>query len=71
MTEKQLRFLPGNDIEFDYTNYKGERAFRRVMVIEVFYGTTPHHEGAQLFLLAYDFSKSDYRTFAMKDIHFN
>lgn len=57
-------------VDIDYTNYRGDRAIRTVMPIEIFYGTNKFHPGEQWLLLAHTLDRDgDKRTFAMRDIH--
>lgn len=53
----------------DYTNWKGVRSTRQIHPRRVFYGTSDFHPEMQWLLEAFDFSKRELRTFAMKDIH--
>ncbi len=53
----------------DYTNYRGERGIRRIVPIEMFFGSTDYHVHDQWIMRAYDVDKSAYRDFAMSDIH--
>ena len=56
-------------VEIDYTNYKGERAKRRIWPLNMFHGINKYHRGPQWLLAAIDIDKSALRVFAMKDIH--
>lgn len=53
----------------DYTNYRGERALRRIWPRGISFGTTEYHPEPQWLLLAFDLEKQADRHFAMKDIH--
>ena len=53
----------------DYTNYRGERAERRISPIMIYFRATEHHPEPQWLLDAHDLDKDAGRTFAMKDIH--
>lgn len=53
----------------DYTNYKGERAERFILPIEMFHGSHTYHPEPQWLLRAFDFIKGGERLFAMKNIH--
>lgn len=48
-----------------YTNYRGERRVRRLVPIAVYFGASPHHEGEQWFLRAFDLEKLAERDFAL------
>lgn len=56
-------------VRIDYTNYRGERALREIVPIEMVFGVSAWHPGAQWLLLALDAEKNEHREFAMKDIH--
>lgn len=53
----------------DYTNWRGQRAPRRIVPLGIVYGTTKWHPEPQWLLNAWDVVKKTERTFAMKDIH--
>ena len=59
---------PRKCVRFWYTNYKGERSVRSVQPIEIFFGSTPHHEEPQWLMKAWDLKKNSYRSFALRDI---
>ncbi len=52
-----------------YTNYKGERAWRRVLPREIKFGCNEWHKESQWLMFAIDLEKDAVRTFAMKDVH--
>lgn len=57
-------------VSIDYTNWKGNRAVRRILPRWITFGTTEHHPGPpQWFIIARDLEKNEDRTFALKDIH--
>jgi predicted DNA-binding transcriptional regulator YafY len=56
-------------IWIDYTNYRGERAWREISPLSMFFGSNEWHPERQWFLSAIDIEKGQGRTFAMKDIH--
>jgi hypothetical protein len=58
-------------VEIDYTNYRGDRATRRLLPMVMFFGDNKFHKGAQWFLEAIDIDKQPnaIRHFALKDIH--
>jgi predicted DNA-binding transcriptional regulator YafY len=58
-----------SDVWIDYTNHRGERAWRRIAPIELRFGQTEYHPEWQWLLDAIDVSKGQARTFAMDDIH--
>ena len=55
----------------DYTNYRGERGFRVIIPIRLWYGTSSFHieDGDQWFIRAFDVEKQAERDFAWKDVH--
>lgn len=54
---------------FRYTNYKGETAYRKVQVNNIFYGTAePWHPEPQWLMNAVDLDKREDRVFAMRDM---
>jgi hypothetical protein len=56
-------------VDIDYTNYRGERAVRRIVPREMFFGSTDYHAEPQWLLAAIDVSKKAERVFAMRDVH--
>jgi predicted DNA-binding transcriptional regulator YafY len=53
----------------DYTNWRGERATRRVIPRSIVFASNEWHSEMQWLLIALDVEKADERTFALKDIH--
>ena len=60
---------PIAEVELDYTNWKGERRWRRVLPRELWYGVTNYHPEPQWFIRGVDLEKSAVRDFALRDIH--
>lgn len=56
-------------IFIDYTNHRGERAFRTVRPIDFYFGWTEWHPKPQWLMKAHDLEKDAYREFAMDQIH--
>lgn len=56
-------------VYIDYTNYRGERAWRRIIPGAIRFDATDWHPGQQWLLDATDVERQAERTFAMKDIH--
>lgn len=56
-------------VTIDYTNYRGERSLRRVLPLDILFGSTEFHPEPQWLLTAIDEDKKAERVFAMKDIH--
>lgn len=55
-------------VRIDYTNWRGERAWRRIIPYKIYFGVTEHHKFPQWILDAYDLDKYARRHFAMADI---
>lgn len=51
-----------------YTNWKGERAPRRIRPVKMFFGATEWHPVEQWLMEAVDLDKGVTRVFAMKDM---
>lgn len=60
--------LAPDAVWFWYSNWKGERALRRVLPSLLWFGTTEYHPEQQWLLKAFDLDKQANRDFAMKDI---
>lgn len=59
-----------SEVIIDYTNWRGERAKRRIAPASIFWGETEYHPGPkQWFLLALDLDRDVERAYAVKDIH--
>ena len=56
-------------VRIDYTNYRGERAWRWVLPKRIEFGWNEWHQEPQWLLTALDLDKDAEREFAMKDIH--
>lgn len=56
-----------SELTIAYTNHRGERAVRRIIPWDVWFGTTDWHPEPQWFLRAFDLDKNDKRDFALKD----
>lgn len=59
---------PAMAVTFAYRNWKGEVSVRRVVPMQMYFGSTPFHKEGQWLLPAYDLDKKEWRTFALKDI---
>lgn len=53
---------------FKYKNHKGEVAWRQVIPIRLYYGTTQYYPEEQYLLEARDMDKKECRTFAVSNI---
>lgn len=67
ITEANL--LKSRIVFIDYTNWRGERAWRRIIPNRISFATTPHHKEAQWVLVALDVDKAEDRAFAVLNIH--
>lgn len=56
-------------VRIDYTNYKGERAWRVIVPESIRFGSTEWHPEPQWLLKALDTEKNAVREFALRDIH--
>lgn len=59
----------GEAVVIDYTNYRGERGFRRVLPLRWEFSETEWHPGKQWIMWARDVDKGVVRAFAMDCIH--
>lgn len=53
-------------IEFEYTNYRGEESYRRVVALGVEFRASDWHPEQQWLMRALDLDKNENRDFAMK-----
>lgn len=60
-----------DEIEFFYTNWRGENAIRTAIPKKIWFGQTSWHPEEQWFLRAFDVEKGEERDFALTDIHSN
>jgi predicted DNA-binding transcriptional regulator YafY len=61
--------LPKEEVVIDYTNWRGERAMRRVRPLSVRFEATEWHPDQQWLLRAVDVERGHTRDFAMSNIH--
>lgn len=59
-----------DEIEFFYTNYKGQKSRRRANNIHVVFTQTAWHPQTQHIMFADDLDKGERRGFALKDCDF-
>jgi hypothetical protein len=62
----------GKQVILDYTNYRGERAIRKVVPVEnaFWFGTLdPYHPEPQWLVNVWDVDKQAHRTYAVCNIH--
>jgi len=55
-------------LQFEYKNWEGITAVRKVKPIKIWWGVTQWHPKEQWFLKALDLEKNEERDFAVKDI---
>ncbi|GAA0586508.1 hypothetical protein ACFQH5_20360 [Halomonas salifodinae] len=55
-------------IEFEYTNWRGERATRRAIPISIAWASTDYHPEPQWLMTARDLEKNATRDFALRDM---
>lgn len=67
MDEKRL--WKDEEVLIDYTNWRGERAMRRVRPLTIRFEATEWHEEVQWLMRAVDLERGSTRDFAIKDIH--
>lgn len=56
------------EVEIDYTNWRGETRRRLIRPIEMYFGRTEYYKDVQWLLHAFDVGKNEERTFAMANI---
>jgi predicted DNA-binding transcriptional regulator YafY len=52
----------------DYVNWRGERAWRRIIPQRFYFGEVEYHSGRQWIVDAWDVDKEAVRSFAMADV---
>lgn len=57
------------DVFIEYTNWRGERGWRKIHPASLRYGDSHWHKERQWLLTAFDHGKESMREFAMRDIH--
>jgi predicted DNA-binding transcriptional regulator YafY len=62
-------FIVERSVQIDYTNYRGERGFRRIYPLRLIYGSNEFHPEPQWMIEAFDVDRGIPRTFALEDIH--
>jgi len=56
-------------VVIDYTNYRGERAERRILPDRLWFGAAEWHPDPQWILDAWDVEKQTLRSFALAGVH--
>jgi predicted DNA-binding transcriptional regulator YafY len=60
---------PRREVVIDYTNWRGERALRRIRPLRIDFENNEWRPETQWLLLATDVDKGEERTFALNNIH--
>jgi hypothetical protein len=60
--------MPAPEVEFTYTNWKGETKQRRAVFTLLQWGSNEWHKEPQLLVYGYDLDKKAPRTYALRDI---
>lgn len=60
--------VPGQTIEFDYTNWRGEKGRRKARFAKIYWGSSAYHTKEQFLVSALDLEKDQHRTFAAADM---
>jgi len=60
---------PKQDVVIDYTNWRGERALRRIRPLRIVFANNEWHPETQWLLEALDVDKGEERAFALISVH--
>ena len=60
---------PRQDVQIDYTNWRGERSVRKIHPLRLTFENNEWHPESQWLLEAVDLEKGEVRTFALSKIH--
>lgn len=63
-----MNIIFGQQIQFEYINYKGIKSTRNVIPMSLYFGATEFHPENQWLVTVYDLDKQCERTFALNDI---
>lgn len=71
LVDSSIRPAEGKVLYLDYTNWRGERAWRRVVPLDraPVFVTTPHHKEPVWTLRVYDLDRRAERSYVLKNIH--
>lgn len=58
-----------DEVRFEYKNHAGKIGTRRVLPLEIWFGSTAFHPKEQWLLKAFDLDKEADRDFAIQDIN--
>jgi len=73
LPKEVLDKLNGKDINelvahLVYKNYKGEIGERKIIPIDVYFGSNEYHKSMQWLMKVWDLDKNAFRDYALKDI---
>lgn len=63
-----FEIMVGDEITFDYTNWKGKKSSRSAIVEGFYFGNTEYHTDKQWLLKGYDLDKESERVYSMSDM---
>lgn len=63
-----MNIIFGQQIQFEYINYKGIKSTLNVIPMSLYFGATEFHPENQWLMTVYDLDKQCERTFALNDI---
>ena len=66
-----IGFLAGDQLRFEYTNYREETSVRHVIFLGLDYGENEWYPEPQWFMRVWDCEKQAYRSFALNKIDAN
>ncbi|MEU9407541.1 hypothetical protein AB0E08_17930 [Streptomyces sp. NPDC048281] len=66
--DNEWAVLPEQEVKILYINYRGEKDWRRIQPLKIWFGSTNWHPGKQWLMDAIDLGKQAERSFALKDI---
>jgi hypothetical protein len=59
----------GDVVEIDYTNHRGERRWRRIRLLRMFWGKNEWHTTMCWLVYAMDLEKKQFRYYALSGVH--
>lgn len=60
--------VPEQEVNILYVNYRGEKGWRRIRPLKIWFGSTEWHPERQWLIDAIDLDKQAERSFALKDV---
>ncbi|KUM86081.1 MULTISPECIES: hypothetical protein [Streptomyces] len=67
-SDNELTVLSEQEVRILYINYRGEKGWRHIQPLKIWFGSTDWHPGKQWLMDAIDLDKQVERSFALKDI---